>query len=90
MDTMKRKTPRCRPRRAFTEEFRADIVERCLKADRPINQVAKDFDLTVSAARAGSNRPRLKCAAPAQAPPTMTLGAVKPSVLGEHRSGDLG
>jgi transposase len=49
METMERKRPR--PRRAFTEEFRADIVERCLKGDRSINQVAKDFDLTVSAVR---------------------------------------
>ena len=49
METMERKQPR--PRRAFTEEFKADIVERCLKGDRSVNQVAQDFDLTVSAVR---------------------------------------
>jgi hypothetical protein len=43
METMERKRPR--PRRAFTEEFKADIVERCLKGDRSINQVVQD-DLT--------------------------------------------
>lgn len=49
METMERKRPR--PRRAFTDEFKADIAERCLKADRSIAQVAHDFDLTVSAVR---------------------------------------
>ena|SRR5579875_1375677 len=49
METMERKPPR--PRRAFTEEFKADIVERCLKGDRSVTQVAHDFDLTVSAVR---------------------------------------
>ena len=29
METMERKKPR--PRRAFTDEFKTDIVERCLK-----------------------------------------------------------
>jgi transposase len=43
------KTPR--PRRSFTPEFKADIVERCLADDPSINQVAHDFDLTVSAVR---------------------------------------
>ena len=47
METMERKKPRAR--RAFTEEFKADIVERCLKGDRSVTQVAHDFDLTVSA-----------------------------------------
>jgi transposase len=50
METMKRKRPR--PRRAFTDEFKADIVERCLKGDRSVGQVAKDFDLTETAVRA--------------------------------------
>ena len=47
METMERKKPR--PRRAFTDEFKSDIVERCLKGDRSVAQVAHDFDLTVSA-----------------------------------------
>jgi transposase len=50
METMERKKPR--PRRAFTGEFKADIVERCLKGDRSVGQVAKDFDLTETAVRA--------------------------------------
>ena len=49
METMERKRPR--PRRSFTPEFKADIVERCLAGDRSIGQVANDFDLTVSAVR---------------------------------------
>jgi transposase len=44
METMERKKPR--PRRSFTPEFKADIVERCRAGDRTIGQVAKDFDLT--------------------------------------------
>jgi transposase len=50
METMERKKPR--PRRAFTDEFKADIVERCPKGDRSVGQVAKDFDLTETAVRA--------------------------------------
>jgi transposase len=49
METMERKRPR--PRRSFTPEFKADIVERCLAGDRSVAQVAEDFDLTVSAVR---------------------------------------
>ena len=37
---------------AFTDEFKADIVERCLNGDRSVGQVAKDFDLTETAVRA--------------------------------------
>jgi|SRR5579871_1286739 len=44
----KRKT---RPRRSFTPEFKADIVERCNAGDRSIGQVARDFDLTETAVR---------------------------------------
>jgi len=44
METMERKKPR--PRRSFTPEFKAEIVERCRVGDRSIGQVAKDFDLT--------------------------------------------
>ena len=50
METMERKKPR--PRRSFTPEFKADIVERCRVGDRSIGQVAKDFDLTETAVRA--------------------------------------
>jgi transposase len=49
METMERKKPR--PRRSFTPEFKADIVERCRAGDRSIAQVAKDFELTETAVR---------------------------------------
>ena len=49
METVERKKPR--PRRSFTPEFKADIVERCRRGDRTIGQVARDFDLTETAVR---------------------------------------
>ena len=49
METVARKKPR--PRRSFTSEFKADIVERCRRGDRTIAQVARDFDLTETAVR---------------------------------------
>jgi len=50
METMAKKKPR--PRRAFSSEFRAEIVAACRRGDRSIGQVAKDFDLTETAVRA--------------------------------------
>lgn len=50
METMAKKKPR--PRRAFTAEFKAEIVELCRRGDRSVGQVAKDFDLTETAVRA--------------------------------------
>ncbi len=49
METVERKKPR--RRRAFTPEFKADIVERCRAGDRSVGQVARDFDLTETAVR---------------------------------------
>jgi len=49
METVERK--KSRPRRSFTPEFKADIVERCRRCDRSIGQVARDFDLTETAVR---------------------------------------
>lgn len=49
METMERKKPR--PRRSFTDEFKADIVERCKAGDRRIPEVARDFDLTETTVR---------------------------------------
>ena len=43
------KTPRAR--RAFTAEFKAEIVELCQRGDRSVGQVARDFDLTETAVR---------------------------------------
>jgi putative transposase len=44
METMERKKPR--PRRSFTPEFKAEIIEVCQRGDLSIGQVARDFDLT--------------------------------------------
>src|SRR5213592_2369633 len=41
-----------RPRRAFTPEFKAEVVELCGRGDRSIGQVARDLDLTETAVRA--------------------------------------
>src|SRR5579863_2775493 len=49
MESMGRKKPR--PRRSFTPEFKAEIVELCQQGDRSVGQVAKDFDLTETAVR---------------------------------------
>ena len=49
MESMGKKRPR--PRRSFTAEFKAEIVECCRRGDRSIGQVAKDFDLTETAVR---------------------------------------
>ena len=49
MESMGKK-PR-RHRRAFTPEFKAEIVELCQRGDRSAGQVARDFDLTETAVR---------------------------------------
>ena len=49
MESVGRKRPR--PRRSFTPEFKAEIVELCQRGDRSVSQVARDFDLTVTAVR---------------------------------------
>ena len=49
MESMGKK--RSRPRRAFTAEFKAEIVGLCQRGDRSVGQVAKDFDLTETAVR---------------------------------------
>ncbi|TKK90843.1 transposase [Herbidospora galbida] len=40
-----------RPRRSFTPEFKAEIVELCRRGERSVGQVARDFDLTETAVR---------------------------------------
>ena len=50
MESMGKKRPR--PRRSFTAQFKAEIVELCQRGDRTIAQIAKDFDLTETAVRA--------------------------------------
>jgi transposase len=49
MESMGRKKPR--PRRSFTSQFKAEIVELCQRGDRSVGQVARDFDLTETAVR---------------------------------------
>ena len=49
METVAKKKPR--PRRSFTPEFKAGIVERCLAGDRSIGEVCRDFNLTETAVR---------------------------------------
>jgi transposase len=49
METVAKK--KARPRRSFTPEFKADIVERCLAGERSIGQVCRDFNLTETAVR---------------------------------------
>ena len=49
MEDVERKKPR--PRRSFTPEFKAEIVECCQRGDRTVGQVARDFDLTETAVR---------------------------------------
>ena len=50
MGTVATKKPR--PRRSFTPEFKAEIVEASARGDRSIGKVAEDFDLTETAVRA--------------------------------------
>jgi transposase len=40
-----------RPRRSFTPEFKAEVVELCRAGDRSIGQVARDLDLTDTSVR---------------------------------------
>jgi transposase len=49
METMERN--KRRDRRSYTPEFTSEIVDRCRAGDRSIREVARDFDLTVSAVR---------------------------------------
>ena len=55
MESMERRKPR--PRRSFTAEFKAEVVELCGRGDRSIGRVARDFDLTETAVREGCVRP---------------------------------
>ncbi len=49
METVGKRKPR--PRRSFTPEFKAEIVEACRRGDRTVGQVTRDFDLTETAVR---------------------------------------
>jgi transposase len=56
MSTMESMGKKPRPRRSFTPEFKAEIVELCRRGDRTIGQVARDFDLTETAVRLWVNQ----------------------------------
>jgi len=49
MENMAKK--RARPRRSFTPQFKAEIVELCQRGDRTVRQISQDFDLTETAVR---------------------------------------
>ena len=49
METMEEK--RKRPRRSFSDEYKAEVVELCRTSDKTITEVAGDLGLTVSAVR---------------------------------------
>jgi transposase len=49
METMEEK--RKRPRRSFSDEYKAEVVELCRTGGKSISEVASDLDLTVSAVR---------------------------------------
>lgn len=51
-----RKPRNQRPRRSFTSEFKAEIVELGRRGDRSISQVSRDFDLTETAVRIWVNQ----------------------------------
>jgi len=40
-----------RKRRQFTPEFKQEVVELIRKADKPLNQICRDMDLTPSAVK---------------------------------------
>ncbi len=47
-----------RPRRSFTDEFKAEAVRLVLDEGKTVNRVAKDLDLTASALRVWVDRAR--------------------------------
>ena len=50
METVERKQPR--PRRSFTPEFKAEVVELVRQPGNTVGSVARDLDLTETAVRA--------------------------------------
>ena len=57
-----------RPRRQFTDEFRADVVRLCLSGDESIADVCKRLDLTESAVRGWVKNAEKKATADGVAP----------------------
>jgi transposase len=50
-----------RPRRSFTPEFKAEIVDLCQRGGRSVGQVAGDFDLTETSVREWGEAGRAGC-----------------------------
>jgi transposase len=55
---MDKESKRRRPRRAFTDEFRAGATRLVLDEGKSVRQVARDLDLTASALRLWVDRAR--------------------------------
>ncbi len=49
METMEQQ--RRRPRRSFSDEYKAEVVELCRTSGKSISEVSQDLGLTVSAVR---------------------------------------
>jgi transposase-like protein len=69
-----------RPRRAF----KAEIVEVCRRRDRTVGQVAKDFDLTETAARGPRGDLRVHRKLVQHQKTTLHIGLRQPSRLRSH------
>jgi transposase len=67
MEPMAKKKTRARqrPRRVFTPEFKAQIVELVQRGERTVPEVVREFELSDSVVRSGSSRPN---AMPGSAP----------------------
>ena len=40
-----------RPRRSFSKEYKADVVELCRTSDKPLSQICRDLDLVETVVR---------------------------------------
>ena len=60
METMAGEKPR--PRRSFSDEFKAEVVELVRQPGRTVGSVARELDLTETAVRPGSSKPILMTA----------------------------
>ena len=59
METMEQQ--RKRPRRSFSDEYKAEVVDLCRTSDKSISEVARDLGLTVSAVRRWVAQGRRRC-----------------------------
>src|SRR6266545_1896288 len=85
METVEKKRPR--PRRSFTSEFKAEIVELCRRVDRSIGQVAVDFDLTETAVREWVKQADIDDGRRSDGITTGGAGGAQPAAAGEPAAG---